>query len=176
MKLKKVALFFVFSVFMFVSSVCFASITNADLEIGGIYYGQSMNEIVNKYGDSIRTIVTPPVGKEFVFLVNDSEATIRPEDGKVIKVTISGNSKLDTLKGIKIGSTFKETIALYGEPTFITNHSGTYCVAYLTPEIIINNSDVVYYHGVLRFYISDDTVTNICFYREYKYKGFPSDW
>ena len=176
MKIKNVVLFFIVCVIMLLNSFCFASIKDSDLEIGGLYYGQSMDEIVNKYGDSIRTVITPPVGKEFVFLINDSEATIRPEDGKVIKVTISGNSKLDTLKGIKIGSTFKETVATYGEPTSISNYSGTYCVDYLTPEVIVNNSDVVSYHGVLRFYMSDDTVTNICFYREYKYKGFPSDW
>ena len=42
------------SMMVMVCGVCSAQITEADLNIGGIYYGQSINEIVEKYGDPVR--------------------------------------------------------------------------------------------------------------------------
>ena len=103
-------------VMMMFSAVCFAQITEEDLNIGGIYYGQSMDEIVAKYGDSIRTLQGIPVGRRFVFLVDGSEIIITPGKGTAGTLMIEGGSKLLTNKGIGLQSTLDDVINVYGTP------------------------------------------------------------
>ena len=102
-----------------VCGICSAQIAEADLNIGGVYIGQSMDEIVAKYGEPVRTVSTPPVGKAYVFIVDGSEIAVAPNiKKKVIGISISENSNLTLLSGIGLYAPIDSIIKTYGEPDF----------------------------------------------------------
>ena len=116
MRIKTMVVTVLSVVMMMFSAVGFAQISEEDLNIGGIYFGQSMDEIVAKYGDSIRTLQGVPVGRRYVFLVDGSEIIISPGKGKAGTLMIEGDSKLLTNKGIGLQSTLDDVINVYGTP------------------------------------------------------------
>lgn len=144
------------SMMVMVCGVCSAQITEADLNIGGIYYGQSINEIVEKYGDPVRKVVTPPAGHRFVFLVDDSEVELRidSKNGQIFEALITGDSLLKTKAGIYLKDSVDDMLNIYGAPDLVINvNKDEYFVYYYTKE---KNKD-------LKFFVSKGLISTISF-------------
>ena len=145
MKGKKLFLVFVMMVSVMVSAVCYAQISKEDLNIGGIYFGQPMSDVINKLGAPVRRISTPPAGSAPVFRYGNNEIGVRGSEKSPVRGVwvVTGNGDgLFTSRGITVGSTYDEVIKAYGKAdsdSFITHpnvqhHSLLYYVPNTNPK------------------------------------------
>lgn len=168
MGIKKTVLAVV-AMLVMMTATCFAQITEEDLNIGGIYYGQPMEEVVAKYGEPVRKEPRAPKGYDPVFIVNGSEMVIRFFEEKVV----FASGKLKTPAGIMAGASVNDIISIYGKPdSFDEIDKGLLHIEYYTPKIypVTANSNWEYYNGFLRFIIYSGVTDKICMGREYKTK------
>ena len=107
--MRRILMAMLMSVMVMVCGICSAQITEKDLNIGGIYIGQSMDEIVEKYGDSIRRESIPPLTKAFVFVPS-------LETKKFCGFYINNDSKLTLPSGIGLHMPMDLIFRAYGEP------------------------------------------------------------
>ena len=106
------------------TTACFAQISKSDLNIGGIYYGQPLSELVRMLGQ-------PEWRKpNFIkFKYGSSNIFITPSDTQdtVIQAIFSnGRHDLKTKAGIGYGSTLADIKAAYGEPDYVSSVGVTY--------------------------------------------------
>ena len=106
------------------TAACFAQISKSDLNIGGIYYGQPLSELVRMLGQ-------PEWRKpNFIkFKYGSSNIFITPSDTQdtVIQAIFSnGRHDLKTKAGIGYGSTLADIKAAYGEPDYVSSVGVTY--------------------------------------------------
>ena len=137
MKMKKYTMMFAFLIAMIVSISCHAQITEADLNIGGIYLGQPMADVIKKFGQPVRRVSTPPAGSAPVFRCGNSEIVVKGRETVRSAHTLSGNDCFTTA-GIGIGSTYDEVIKTYGKAdsdSFITHPNVTqHYISYKIPK------------------------------------------
>ena len=114
---------------MMMSFSCYAQISESDLNIGGIYYGQTMEDVVKKLGQSVRRERTPPAGSAPVFRCGNSEIMVRfDRSNRVSLVLILRGNDLFTPRGIGVGSTYDEVIKTYGKPDEEKSSYVKYCI------------------------------------------------
>ena len=154
--MRKILMAMLMSLMIMVCGICSAQITEADLNIGGIYYGQSMNEVVAKYGNPVRKVITPPAGHRLVFLVDNSEIELRidKKNSQVFEALITGNSLLKTKAGVYLGASVDNILNVYGTPDSVTN--------------VDNDNKIFYYYTsdkskVLKLFISKGLISAISF-------------
>jgi len=175
---------FVISLFLLLGlvlpSICLAKITTDAMCIGGISYGQSMDDVVAKYGDSIETIrINNPKGYKFVFSAGDGTTfLLRAKDGKVVDLCVYDKSNFRTPYGIAIGSSFQDVIRMYGNPDEVTDqpeYSFTR-LSYYTDKNFFGPEETFYKSicGSLNFDITTDGIVKaILFEEKYEYQH---DW
>ena len=144
MKLKKAILTGVTAAMMLATATCFAQIYKDDLNIGGIYYGQPLSEVVKRYGQPVRQskyLVIFKYGKADIY-INPSE------DGRAVNITVVGspNDALKTKAGIIVGSsTLSDLKNAYGEPDELTGlQEGAYWANYVT-DLEDGNQYIIYF-------------------------------
>lgn len=171
MGIKKTVLAVV-AILVMMTATCFAQITKEDLNIGGIYIGQPLEEVVAKYGDSVRKEPHAPKGYDLIFMIDGSEIRVFPIQGQVVSFSLNDNSKLNTSAGISIGMSLDDIKNAYGNPDKVTSDMYVNRVSYFTPNVYSNdaNSAWEYYKDVLTFNLSNGRIKFITFDREYKYK------
>ena len=106
------------------TAACFAQISKSDLNIGGIYYGQPLSELVRMLGQ-------PEWRKpNFIkFRYGSANIFITPSDSQttVVAATITGgDNDLKSKAGIGRGATLDEIKAVYGEPDEVSSVGVTY--------------------------------------------------
>ena len=123
MNIRKLITSAVITVMTLATATCFAQISKSDLNIGGMYYGQPIQEVINRFGQPIRKEPRPPVGQFFVFQDGDSTFRVRPLRNNIVgEVIINKDSRFATKGGIRIGSSLSDIINTYGQPDFTTNN------------------------------------------------------
>ena len=103
---------------------CFAQISKSDLNIGGIYYGQPLSEVVRMLGQ-------PEWRKpNFIkFSYGSVNIFITPSESQTAVSAASvtgGNPNLKTNAGIGTGATLDDLKAAYGEPDEMSSAGATY--------------------------------------------------
>ena len=142
------------------------AITKEDLNVGGIYFGQKVSEIVARYGQPVKTVPRAPKGLDYVFSGEAGQFTVSPEfsssEGEIVKgMIIKEGCGLATSRGIRIGATREEVKAVYGSPDRESMNFISYMV--LRPETI--SGSVVYNPVILVFNINEaDKVKSIEFW------------
>ena len=118
MNIKKLIASAVTALALMTTATCFAQISKSDMNIGGIYYKESLADVTAVYGQPIGKEKTPPAGYAYVFRYGNSTFTVSPwgENGYVCGVKVKDNCQLSTKAGIHIGSTQAEIQAAYGTP------------------------------------------------------------
>ena len=105
------------------TATCFAMISKSDLNIGGIYYGQPISEVVRIFGQ-------PEWRKpDFIkFRYGSINIFITPSGSDtVIQASITGGDhNLKTKAGIGVGATMDDLRAAYGEPDEISSVGASY--------------------------------------------------
>ncbi|MDY6291191.1 MAG: hypothetical protein SPL86_06880 [Succiniclasticum sp.] len=152
--MRRILMAMLMSVMVMVCGICSAQITEKDLNIGGIYIGQSMDEIVAKYGNPIRKEPWGAKGNAYVFVINGSEIAITlSKDRDVCGFSIKGNSKLILPSGIGLYASMDSIIKTYGQPDFNkvvarTDRGNIIHFGYKTPERKyspdLDNSPMIY--------------------------------
>ena len=112
------------------SSVCFASIPDSELYIGGIGIGTTNQEVQTIYGDPWALtsqgknhklwkgeVKTYEYGKEKTYKIIFN-------DNKVIQVYSKANNGLETPAGLHVGLTKEDVLDFYGEPDIINEYNG----------------------------------------------------
>ena len=121
----------VVAVLTMVATTCFAKVSMSDLNIGGIYFGQSWSEVVAKYGQPIRQEPNAPKGYFDVFRYGNSTfRVLKSKNETIVKMGTDEGCPLATKAGIGIGSTLSDIKSAYGEPDkFITLDAYKYITA-----------------------------------------------
>ena len=117
--MKRVLMALLFAVAMMASITCYAQITVADLNIGGIYYGMPYSDVTEKLGQPIRMEKTPPAGSAPVFKCGNAEILVHYNHSsqKVNGVSVLSGDGISTAVGIGAGvSTYEDIINGYGQP------------------------------------------------------------
>ena len=120
---------------------CYAKITEADLNIGGIYYGQPAADVIKKLGEPVRRQVTPPAGSAPVFKYGNAEILVKYNDyhPAVWGAYVLSGDGVYTAAGIGIGSSYDAVIKAYGSADYdsVLTHSNLkqYFVSYKIPNI-----------------------------------------
>ena len=139
MRIKKLLMTVVVLVAVMASVSCYAKITKADLNIGGIYYGQSEADVIKKLGEPVRREPTPPAGSAPVFKYGNAEIMVRFYKSPVWGVHLISGDGVYTAAGIGIGSSYDDVIKAYGQADIdsVLTHSNqqTYLVQYKIPNI-----------------------------------------
>lgn len=114
--MKRILMAVLFMVAMMASITCYAKITVADLNIGGIYYGMPEAEVIEKLGNPIRMERTPPAGSAPVFKCGNAEILVRYNNIRPVwgAYVMSGDG-VYTSAGIGVGSTYDDVIKAYGQ-------------------------------------------------------------
>lgn len=141
MRIKKLLMMMVVMVAVMASVSCYAKITEADLNIGGIYYGQPAAYVIKKLGEPVRRQVTPPAGSAPVFKYGNAEILVKYNDyhPAVWGAYVLSGDGVYTAAGIGIGSSYDAVIKAYGPADFdsVLTHSNLkrYSVQYKIPNI-----------------------------------------
>lgn len=173
--MKRVLVLVMFIVSLLAMSVtCYAEIALEDLNIGGIYYGQSEEDVVEKLGQSVRKEPIPPHGNGDVFKRNGSEISIafawkNQTERYVYRIEVKSGNEFITPAGIGIGSTYDDVIKTYGrgDVDTIINPSNMKdrFVRYNVPNIKPGLGAALY------FVISPDKTVERFLMAEYEYEG-----
>lgn len=167
--MKRILMAVLFAVAMMASITCYAQITVADLNIGGIYLGMSEAEVIEKLGQPIRRIKQAPAGGTApVFKCGNAELVICCNStAPVESVDLLSGDGVYTAAGIGVGSSYEDVIKTYGQAshdTILTNptaplHTVQYRIKNLQPDT----------DGYLEFHFnSDKKVSNFSFYLFYR--------
>ena len=172
MRMKKFLVMMIFMVTMLVSVSCYAQISEADMNIGGIYYGQSMEDVIKMFGQPIRKEPCPPHGSADVFKHNGSEISVRfawrtQSERYVSSVNLKSGSGFLTASGIGIGSTYNDVIKAYGKADLDTSIQNPNAVMHnLKYKIPKGNMDIV-----LSFVLNNDKRVNSISFFEFEQEG-----
>lgn len=182
--MKKVFLLVSMLVLM-MSSVCFAKVNMEDLNLGGIYIGQPIDEVINIYGEPLKQ-PTAPKGYDFIFSLDGGNFVVRPtypyqgKESIVEKITLKDDIKsLKTHLNIGLYASREDVINTYGAPDNTdeeyvvlsdNNRHLSEKVSYITT--LVKHPDDRYSYGQLDFYFVDNVVSIISF--SLKYTGNPN--
>ncbi len=122
MTIRKLAIAFILSLFIFTNEVCFARVSISDLSIGGVYLNQNFSEVISIYGRPTSEQIPAGYGKIYSFARGASIFDIHVTRDNIVKgVKVAGNNglALDS-SGIKFGSSLKSVINYYGNPDYTT--------------------------------------------------------
>lgn len=154
MRIKTMVVTVLSVVMMMFSAVCFAQITEEDLNIGGIYPGQPLEEVVVKFGQP-RIVQRPPIGYNFYFKIGDGDVLIQlttnNKDGIIRVVNVLKNTGMTLPTGIGVGATEEDIIKVYGEPDDANEYRGRKVLEYRTSEDV---------NGYLFFTLKDGVVND----------------
>ena len=98
---------------------CFAQITESDLSIAGVYFGQNFSEVKAVYGNPVKSRKVIGSGvMEYSFASNGTRFDVTTDSKSITVrgVVVSGNNGLATKAGIKVGMSMNRVIELYGQP------------------------------------------------------------
>ena len=98
------------------TATCFAMIPRSELNIGGVYMGMSLSDLINMFGQPIKKEPRPPKGYLYVFQNGNTTFIVIPENGHIVTHAAFSNGSMATKAGITIGSTLADVKAVYGEP------------------------------------------------------------
>lgn len=118
MKLRRLIAAALLTISLATTGICFA-FDQSDMNIGGIYLGQPMADVIAMYGQPIAKEPLPPKGINFVFVKNGGKFRVGDVD-TVNRVTVRADSAaagLATKAGIKLGSTVDDIFNAYGTPS-----------------------------------------------------------
>ena len=170
MKLKKLALTAIAIITITATGTCFA-ITKEDLNAGGIYLGQSVENVIAQYGQPTNEELVAGGGATHVLCYKkDNIPTIEVYTSKhtkqVIYFNITGEN-IATKAGVSVGSSLTDIKNAYGAPTNEglikpTNAAPFYSIQYLLDKDSYNQ----YY---LRFELQNNKVTKIYIGEEPKF-------
>ena len=118
MKLRRLIAAALLTISLATTGICFA-FDQSDMNIGGIYLGQPMADVIAMYGQPIAKEPFPPKGIDFIFVKNGGKFRVGDVD-TVNRVTVRADSAaagLATKAGIKLGSTVDDIFNAYGTPS-----------------------------------------------------------
>ena len=123
MSIRKLIMTVTVAVMTLATATCFAMISKSDLEIGGIYYGQPISEVVRIFGQPEwrkPNFIKFRHGSINIFITPSGSDT-------VIQASITGGKhNLKTKAGIGVGATLDDLRAVYGEPDEISSVGACY--------------------------------------------------
>lgn len=98
---------------MMTSAICSATVSHNQIEIGGIKYGATINDVEKIFGrpDKVST-KTKHYGEKIKYHYGDLE--IKFINGKVSEIEMEEHGNLKTAAGIGIGSTIADVERAYG--------------------------------------------------------------
>ena len=117
MGIKKVFMSVLLLGILMLSGICYAEIKESDLNIGGIYCGQPIGDVIAKYGQPVEKRPGAPKGMIYTFISNGQKIRVS-DKGEVSGVSVSGNGDIATKAGIKVGSTLEDVVKIYGTPSY----------------------------------------------------------
>ena len=118
MKLRRLIAAALLTISLATTGTCFA-FDQSDMNIGGIYLGQPMADVIAMYGQPIAKEPLPPKGINFIFVKNGGKFRVGDVD-TVNRVTVRADSAaagLATKAGIKLGSSVDDIFNAYGTPS-----------------------------------------------------------
>lgn len=118
MKLRRLIAAALLTISLATTGTCFA-FDQSDMNIGGIYLGQPMADVIAMYGQPIAKEPFPPKGIDFIFVKNGGKFRVGDVD-TVNRVTVRADSAaagLATKAGIKLGSSVDDIFNAYGTPS-----------------------------------------------------------
>ena len=118
MKLRRLIAAALLTISLAATGICFA-FDQSDMNIGGIYLGQPMADVIAMYGQPIAKEPSAPKGLSLIFVKNGGKFRVGDVD-TVDSVTVWADSAaagLATKAGIKLGSTVDDIFNAYGTPS-----------------------------------------------------------
>ena len=122
MNIKKM-FFVIVATLVMVTSTCFAQITMQDLNIGNLYIGQPMSDVIKIYGEPIDKEPSPPKLVSYIYKFDTEKVYVSPandfvKDAEIVQICIEGfyNKYFVMNSGIGLGSTMEDVLSVYGEP------------------------------------------------------------
>ena len=118
MKLRRLIAAALLTISLATTGTCFA-FDQSDMNIGGIYLGQPMADVIAMYGQPIAKEPSAPKGLSLIFVKNGGKFRVGDVD-TVNRVTVRADSAaagLATKAGIKLGSTVDDIFNAYGTPS-----------------------------------------------------------
>ena len=124
MNIRKLLMSAIVTVMMLATATCFAKISVDDLEINGIYLGQPISEVVNRFGQT-HAVQCAPKGVSYIYRIGGKNkftvTSSNNKGGNVVRVGIYENCDFVTKAGIGVGSSLTDIKASYGDPDKIEN-------------------------------------------------------
>ena len=145
-----------------------AAFSENDLKVDFFKLGESAKalEAKNYSGEVLDSYLEEATGKNItrvkyasLGLVVDNATDENNADGSMVRIEISSNSKLETARGIKIGSTKAEVMTTYPGESILENDaesSNMIIVGYPGDEPIYEGN-----HGKIYFHLENDKVVKI---------------
>ena len=118
--MNKIKILLLFSLFLLISTTCFASIPKEDLTMGNVSYGDNLVTVESQYGSPQRESLTTKhslwrgVIREARY--GDSFVVTYRNGNVIFLQSFSERNGIKTSKGLSVGMTKEEAVELYGEP------------------------------------------------------------
>ena len=153
MNIRKLFMSAIVTVMMLATATCFAQISVSELNIGGVYIGQPVSEVFDRFGEPSE-VMSFRERESYFWLVSGSKYTYRlivqsssDRSGYVVVASSGDGSDLRTKAGIGSGASLASVKAIYGEPDEISWHKGMKQNKYLAGDYQMS------------FYLDGDTET-----------------
>jgi len=129
---RKVFMSAVVTVLTMVATTCFARIPLREVNLGGVYYGQPWEEVINTLGSP-----ETPGNKRNVYLFKSSPTTFfevtRGTNGTAIGASTGFSGTAYTSKGIRPNYSSEEAvIEAYGQPDYVQKGYGRHTLEYIS--------------------------------------------
>ena len=153
MNIRKLFLSAIMLAMMIVTATCFAQISVSELNIGGVYIGQPITEVFDRFGEPSE-IGPSNTGEAYFWFVSGSNynymlivQSSSDRSGYVVVASSGVGGNLLTKAGIGAGASLTSVKAIYGEPDEISWHKGMKQNKYLAGDYQMS------------FYLNADTET-----------------
>ncbi len=140
MNIRKLFMSAIVTAMMLVTTTCFAQISVSELNIGGVYIGQPVSEVIDRFGEP-SSQGTSNTGEAYFWLARGSISDYRlivqsssDRSGYVVVASSGVGGDLLTKAGIGAGASLAAIKAKYGEPDEISGHKGMRQVKYLAGD------------------------------------------
>ena len=128
MNIRKLFLSAIMLAMMMVTATCFAQISVSELNIGGVYIGQPITEVFDRFGEPSE-IGPSNTGEAYFWLASGSNYNYKlivqsssNRSGYVVVASSGVGGNLLTKAGIGAGASLTSVKAIYGEPDEISMH------------------------------------------------------
>jgi hypothetical protein len=152
MNIRKSFISAIVTAIMLVTATCFAQIPVSELNIGGVYIGQPVSEVLKRFGEPAEKGPSN-TGEAYFWYVSGSKKyklivqSSGDRSGHVVVASAGIGSDLLTKAGIGAGASLASIKAIYGEPDEISPHKFMKRVKYLAGDYQMS------------FYLNKDTET-----------------